>query len=258
MRQALHAEWTKLRTVAGPAWLLATVVVLTAVLGVLVVTSMTYSLGDATQDTTKLSLAGVDIGQAVAAILGVICVSSEYSTGLMRLSLTAVPRRWLVLASKAVFVGGLSLAAGAVAVVASVLLGQVILAGHGFTAAHGYEALSLAHGPTLRAAVGSALYLALIALLSLGVATAVRDSATSIGVALGLLFIFPLVAGFVSNPQWHRHLEQIGPMTAGLGIQSTIALSGLPLTPWSGLGVTAAWAAGALLLGGLILQLRDA
>jgi ABC-2 type transport system permease protein len=258
MRQALHAEWTKMRTVAGPAWLLATVVLLTVALGVLVVLSMTYSPGDGIQDTTKLSLAGVDIGQAVAAILGVVCVSSEYSTGLVRVSLTAVPRRWLVLASKAVFVGGLSLAAGAVAVVASVLLGQAILAGHGFTAAHGYAAVSLAHGPTLRAAVGSALYLALIAVLSLGVATAVRDSAIAIGVALGLLFIFPLIAGFVSNPQWHRHLEQIGPMTAGLGIQSTIGLGGLPLTPWSGLGVTAAWAAGALLLGGLILKFRDA
>jgi ABC-2 type transport system permease protein len=258
MRQALHAEWTKLRTVAGPMWLLAAVVLLTVVIGVLVVTSMTYWPGDATQDTTKLSLAGVDIGQAVAAIIGVMCVSSEYSSGLMRLSLTAVPRRWRVLVSKAVFAGGLSLAAGAVAVVASVLLGQVILAGHGFTAAHGYAVLSLAHGPTLRAAVGSAIYLALIALLGLGVATAVRDSATSIGVVLGLLFIFPLVGGFVSDPQWHRHLEQIGPMTAGLGIQSTIGLSGLTLTPWSGLGVTAAWAAGALLVGGLMLQFRDA
>ena len=68
----------------------------------------------------------------------------------------------------------------------------------------------------LRAAAGSVLYLALIALLSLGIATAVRDSAVAIGVVLGLLYLFPIIAAVV-RPAWQRHLEQIAPMTAGLG-----------------------------------------
>ncbi len=110
----------------------------------------------------------------------------------------------------------------------------------------------------LRAAIGSVLYLALIALLSLGVATALRDSATAIGTVLGLLYLFPILAAVVTDPDWHRHLQQIGPMTAGLAIQATTGPHDLPIGPWAGLGVLAAWASAALLAGLLSLRLRDA
>jgi ABC-2 type transport system permease protein len=80
----------------------------------------------------------------------------------------------------------------------------------------------------------------------------------AIGLVLGLLYLFPIVAGVVSDPYVQRHLEQIAPMTAGLEIQATTGLRSLPLSPWAGLGVLAAWAAGALLAGGLLLRLRDA
>ena len=96
--------------------------------------------------------------------------------------------------------------------------------------------LSLADGPVLRAAAGSVLYLALIALLSLGIATVVRDSAVAIGVVLGLLYLFPIIAALAADPHWQRHLEQIGPMTAGLAIQATTGLRSLPISPWAGLG----------------------
>ena len=142
-----------------------------------------------------------------------LAVSGEYSSGMIQVTLTAVPRRLTVLAAKAALIGGLFLAAGAVAVLASVLAGRLILPGHGFTPAHGYQPLSLGDGLVLRAACGSVLYLVLIALLSLGVATAVRESAVAIGLVLGLLYVFPVVTSVVSNQQWHRHLEQIGPMT---------------------------------------------
>ena len=117
--------------------------------------------------------------------------------------------------------------------------------------------LSLANGTDLRAAAGSVLYLALIGLLALGTATAVRDSATSIGVVLGLLYLFPVIASAL-DPHWSRHLQQIGPMSAGLDIQATTGLHNLPLSPWAGLGVLAAWAAAALLAGAVLLRCRDA
>jgi ABC-2 type transport system permease protein len=75
---------------------------------------------------------------------------------------------------------------------------------------------------------------------------------------LGLLYLFPVLAHVVTSPRWQRHLEQAGPSTAGLSIQATIGLRGLPIGPWAGLGVLALWAAGALLIGGLLLRLRDA
>ena len=118
--------------------------------------------------------------------------------------------------------------------------------------------LSLAHGPTLRAAAGSVLYLALIALLSLGAATALRDSAVAITVVLGLLYIFPVLGDVILNPVWQHRVERWAPMNAGLAIQATRNLGTLPIGPWPGLGVLAAWAAAALLAGGLLLRLRDA
>jgi ABC-2 type transport system permease protein len=152
----------------------------------------------------------------------------------------------------------LVLVAGAIAVLASVLAGRLILPGHGFTAVHGHPPLSLTDGPVLRAAAGSVLYLALIALLSLGAATAVRDSAAAIGVVLGLLYVFPILAQVVTDMEWRRHLQQIAPMSAGLAIQATTGLHSLPIGPWAGLGVLAAWATTMLVLGGLLLWLRDA
>ena len=75
---------------------------------------------------------------------------------------------------------------------------------------------------------------------------------------LGLLYLFPIVAGVVGDADWKRHLDQASPMVAGMYIQATTDLRSLPLTPWQGLGVLAAWAAGALVAGGLLLCLRDA
>ena len=194
----------------------------------------TCGSGGCQADPAKLSLTGVQVGQAIVAIIAVLAISNEYSTGMIRVTLTAMPRRWSVLGAKAALVGGLVLVTGALAVLGSVLAGRLILPGHGFTAAHGFPPLSLGDGPDLRAACGSVLYLALIALLALGVATAVRDSAVAIGLVLGLLYLFPIVSSVVGNQHWQRHLEQIGPMTAGLYIQATVGLEHPAAHPLAG------------------------
>lgn len=258
MREAVHAEWTKLRTAPGTIWLLLAVVTLTVALGVLADAVATCPPGGCQLDPARTSLTGIYLSQAIVAILAVLAISGEHGSGMLRLTFTAMPRRITVLAAKAVILSVPVLAAGTVAVSGSVLAGRFILPGHGFIAGHGYPSLSLSDGPVLRAAVGSVLYLALIALLSLGVATMVRDSAVAMGVVLGLLYLIPILAAAVTGPAWHRHLQQIAPMTAGLEVQATTALRGLPISPWAGLGVLAAWAAAALLAGGLLLRLRDA
>ena len=252
----LHAEWTKIRTQPGMFWLLAAVVALTAVVGAVTAAAVTCPAAGCGQDPAKVSLTGIELGQAVAAIIAILAVTGEYGTGMIRVTLAAVPRRGTVLAAKAVIVTGLVLGAGTVAVLASMLAGRLILPGRGLTPAHGYPPLGLA-GPDLRAAAGSVLYLGLVALLALGLAVAIRDSAVAIGAVLGLLYLFPVIATAL-DPDWRRHLEQIGPMSAGLDIQSTTGLSSQPLSPWAGLGVLALWALGAMLLGGLVFRLRDA
>jgi ABC-2 type transport system permease protein len=258
-RGALHAEWTKLRTAPETTWLLIATVVLTVAVSAAAAAATRCPAGTACHvDVPKLSLTGIDFGQAVVAVLAVLAIGGEYSTGMIRTTFVAMPRRPSVLAAKAAVLTGLVLAAGTVAVGGSLLAGRLILPGHGFTAAHGFPVLSLASGPVLRAAAGSVLYLALIGLLSLGACAVLRDSATAVGVVLGLLYLFPIIAALVSDQQWQRHLEQIGPMTAGLAVQATTGLHSLPISPWAGLGVLAAWAAGALLAGGLVLRFRDA
>jgi ABC-2 type transport system permease protein len=259
LRHALHAEWTKLRTVSGPAWLLLGVAALTIAVSTAAV-GATHCPQNLTcpVDTTKLSLTGIQFGQAVVAILAVLAFSNEYSTGMIRVTLAAMPRRHAVLAAKAILIAGLVLVAGTVAVFGSVLAGHLILPGHGFTAARGFHPVWLSYGPTLRAACGSVLYLALIALLSLGVAVIVRDSAVAIGTVLALLYLFPIVLAFIGNEHWQHRLERWTPTIAGLTIQDTTGLRGLPITPWAGLGVLAIWAGAALLAGSLVFRLRDA
>jgi ABC-2 type transport system permease protein len=257
MRHALHAEWTKLRTAPGTVLLLAAAIVLTAGASALAA-AIVKCPGSCTADTTKLSLTGVMLGQATVATLAVLAMSSEYGTGMIRVTLAAMPRRQTFLAAKAAVLTAVVLAAGAIAVGASLLAGRLLEPGNGFTTHHGFVPLSLAHGPTLRAAAGSVLYLALIALLSLGAATALRDSAAAITVVLGLLYIFPVLGAVVLNPVWQHRIGRWAPMNAGLAIQSTRNLGALPIGPWAGLGVLAAWTAAALLAGSLLLRLRDA
>jgi ABC-2 type transport system permease protein len=258
LHDALRAEWAKMRTLPGTFWLLAGVIATTVAVSTAATAAVSCPHGGCSVDPAKVSFTGIYLGQAVAAILGVLVISSEYSTGMIRATFTAMPRRTTVLAAKAAIIGGLALAAGAIAVAGSLLAGRAVLTGHGFTPAHGYPALTLGDGPVLRAAVGSVLYLTLIALLSLGVATIIRDPAPAIGTVLGLLYLDPIIAAVLHGAHWHNVIERYAPMTAGLAIQATTSLSSLPISPWAGLGVLAAWAAGALLLGGLVLRLRDA
>ncbi|MFC4588452.1 ABC transporter permease [Sphaerisporangium corydalis] len=260
MRRHLRAEWTKSRTVPSTVPLLLGVVALTVAGGAMAsaaTTAPACAASGCTFDLTKLSLTGVLLGQAVVVVLAVLAMSGEYGTGMVRTTFTAMPRRSAVLAAKAAVLTGLTLVAAVIGVLASVLAARLILPGNGFTPAHGYPALSLADGPTLRAAAGSVLCLVLVALLGLGVAAAVRDPATAIGVVLGLLYLFPLLIFVISDQAWQRLLWQVSPLNAGLAVQSTTD-AGLPLGPGAGLVVLAAWAALALLAGGLRVRLRDA
>jgi ABC-2 type transport system permease protein len=257
---ALRAEWTKLRTEPGTAWILAAIFVLTVAVGAATAAATRCGAGTGCAiDPTKVSLTGIEVGQAVVAVLAVLVISGEYSTGMIAVTFTAMPRRWTVLAAKAVTLTGLVLAAAVVAVAGSLAAGRLILTGNGITAAQGFAVVSLAHGPTVRAAVGSVLYLALVGLLSLGIATIVRDSAAATGTVLGVLYVPPVIALFLgSEPAWQRWIERYTPVNAGLAILNTTGLRHLAISPWAGLGVLAGWAAAGLLAAGLLLRLRDA
>jgi len=254
--RALRAEWTKLRTMPSTVWLLlATVAVTVAVGGAAaesVQVSQCPSPAECFEDTTKLALTGVWPAQAIVAVLAALAITNEYGTNLIRATLVTDPRRVRVLAAKAVVAAAVVLVAGVAGVLGSLAAAREILPGNGFAPP------SLGAGPTLRAAAGTVLYLGLIALIGLGVGAAVRDTAGAVTALLGLLFLAPLATQFVTHPVWQRRLERFTPTSAGMAVQATIGLDRLPIGPWAGLGVLAAYAAGALLLGAVLFAVRDA
>lgn len=260
MTEALRAEWTKLRTLTATRWLLVAIVAVSVGVSAAAAAATHVSAGGGQQDPTKLALVGVDLGQAVVVVLAALAIAEEYATGMIRVTLTAMPRRHLLLAAKAANLAVVVLAASILAVAGCLLAGRLLLPGAGIGPAHGYPLISLAQAATLRAAAGTVLYLtlvALLALLALGIATAIRDTAVSVGAVLALLYLPLLLVQLVSDPL-RRHLQQLAPMTAGLAIQATSSLRSQPIGPWTGLGVVAAWAVAALTAGGLLLKLRDA
>lgn len=245
MRDHLRAEWIKTWSDPGTPWLLAGLVVSTVTVGALVAVAARCPAAGCVTDPAKTSLTGVYLGQAVAALAGVLAIGGEYGTGMIDVTLTAMPRRSAVLTAKAMVLTGQLLIASGLAAGGSMLAGWLILPGE-WAGAAGWRAPFCAMA-----------YLTLIAVLSLGVTTVMRDSAAAIGTVLGLLFLFPVVASLVRDQALARRLEQISPMLAGMDSQASTGLRSLPLAPWQGLGVVAAWAVGALLLGAVTLRLRD-
>ncbi len=257
----LHAEWTKLRTLRGNAWLALAIALCTVAASVAtalsVDTSQCPAPTDCFEDTPRLALGGVWLGQVLVAVLAVGMLGGEYGTGMIRATLAAAPRRHTVLAAKAAVLTATVTAAGTLGVLGALGAARLILPAHGFTEANGYPPLSLADPATLRAAAGTVLYLVLVGLVALGVAAAVRGTAGALTTVLALLFMTPLLVTMVSDDTWRVRLERLTPTTAGLAIQATRDLDRLPIGPWAGLGVLAGWAAAAVLAGWAVFAARD-
>jgi ABC-2 type transport system permease protein len=256
--EALVAEWTKLRSVRSSGWSLAGLLLLTVLFAALVCAShSTEGAGPGGgQDVVMLSLFGIYFGQLAAMAFAVIAVTSEYGTGLIRATFAANPRRRTVLAAKALVVAAPVLIVGTVASFASFLVGQAILHGNGFVAANGYPAASLADGDTLRAVVGTGLYVTAVALLSLGVGAILRHTAAAITVMAGLVFL-PVIAGSILGESAADWIERLCPTVAGFAVQATTDRE-FAIAPLAGLGVTFAYAAAALLAAAWLIQRRDA
>jgi ABC-2 type transport system permease protein len=255
MSGTVHAEWTKLRTVPSTVWLVLGTIAATVAVGAVYADSFQASQcppAECVVDGTRISLMGIQLGQAVVAILALLSVTNEYGTRMICATLATDPHRVKVLLCKASVVTATVLAAGGLGVAGSLLASRAILAGNGFSP------FALGAEPTLRAAAGSVLYLGLIGLLSLGIGTIVRDTAGAVTTILALLYVTPLAGSLISDPQWRERLGRFAPANAGQAIQATIGLDQQPIGPWAGLGVLAGWAGAAMLLGALLLRFRDA
>ncbi|TCO28221.1 ABC-2 family transporter [Kribbella steppae] len=212
-----------------------------------------HSPGD--DDVVLLSLFGVRVGMIAVIALGVLSMTAEYRTGLIRTTFATGPRRGQVLAAKAVVLGGAVFVTGLVACVASFLLAQPGLHSGGYNPP-AYPHVSLLDSESLRAVVGTAAFLALVALFSLGVAVLRRRTVGAIVFVIALIVVPQIVAPVIS-PEADVWMSRLTPI-AGLAIQQTVDRAGQVIGPWAGLGVLCGYAVVALGLARWQLGRRDA
>jgi len=232
------AEWTKLRTQPSAYWALLTTVILVVGFGIgyslLRVARPPHGAAIASFDPAAISLSGVQLAQIAVGVLGVLLVTSEYATGLIRTSFAAVPRRLPVLWGKAAVLTAAIAAVSLPAAFAAFVSGQSILNRQ-------HLSVSLSHPGVTRAVIGSALYLAVVGLLGLGLGALLRSAAGGIAVLFALLYGLPLAAGFLPGTM-ATDVTKYLPATAG---QALTAVQPDPtmLHPWTGFGVLCAYAA---------------
>ncbi|MFA1547121.1 ABC transporter permease subunit [Actinomadura chokoriensis] len=201
-------------------------------------------------DVTKTTLTGVLIGQAAIVALAVLFTTAEYRRGMLRTTFAASPRRGRVLAAKAVVAGLAALAAGLAAAFGAVLLAGPVLRSHGMPAP------PVSDAAVLRAVLGTAALLGVVAVFSLAVAVIVRRSAPAITIVLLLLLVPQVVATGLplSAARW---LERLTP-AAGFAVQQTVTRFDRAIGPWAGFGVLCAYTAVALGLAAWLFRRRDA
>jgi hypothetical protein len=205
-------------------------------------------------DLVQLSLTGAMLGMLVVAALGALFMTAEFKRGMIRTTFAASPARGRVLAAKAIVLGAATFAAGLVASVSSFLVTQPCL--HHTSRTPGLPELSLANLTVLRAVVGTAVLIALVAVLSLSVATIVRHTALAIPLVVLPLLVPSIVSTGLPLPvaNW---LTRLTP-AAGFAVQQTIRRYDTAIGPLVGLGVLAAYAAVALGVATMLLRRRDA
>jgi ABC-2 type transport system permease protein len=252
--RVIRSEWTKLRTVPSSAWSLLVAAVLIVGFGALysgvrVTRPPQDPAAVASFDPTAVSLSGLQLAQLAIGVLGALLITGEYATGMIRTSLAAVPARLPVLWGKAV---GYALAVLALCVPASFaafLVGQSILSAERLDTTLGQPGVA-------RAVLGSALYLAAVGLLGLGLGALLRGTAAAVGALFGLLFAPQILVGLLPST-WSDHLYGYLPAPAGIAV-TNVRPDPASLAPWTGFGVFCLYTAVLLALAAWRLRRQDA
>ncbi len=253
LRGILRSEARKLHTVRSTWWLLLAgftfTVGVAALLGALLPAHLSASQ-KTTIDAVRVSLGGLHLSQITAGLLGVLAITSEYSSGMIRATFAAVPQRRLLLTAKAVILT----AAVAATAIAGCLAAYLVF--QAFLPAGDPMRTTLAAPGVARAVTGAGLYLTVLALLGFGLGTALRSSAAAVAALFGLLFVPTLLAALLPQA-WQGRIAGYLPMNAGDAIYITRPEAHM-LAPWAGLAVFAGYAAIALAVGFTLITRRDA
>lgn len=263
--RVVRSEWIKFRTLRSTVWTLATTIVLMVGISLLFAWGVTSSMGGEAGPDDFTGLTGANVvtggyffGQLTLAVLGVLVISGEYSTGMIRSTLAAVPTRLPALWAKGIVLAITSFLVSLIAIGISTLATQAMLEPVGL-------AVDLSDPEAVRILVGTALYLTAIALLAFGFGSLLRHSAAALAAVLGLLLVVENV--FLLIPlDFFREVSPFLPSTAGsqlmmpqaqIDMMSATATATV-LTPWQGFGVLVAWVTVLLVTAAVLMRRRDA
>jgi ABC-2 type transport system permease protein len=255
----MHAEWTKIRSVQSTVWSLIAFVVVAigfSALIALVISNTWNSPGNhpnharlLSDPTAVIFGAGLGLGQLAICVLGVIVISSEYTTGAIRASLLAVPHRIPWLAAKGAVFAALVFVVSAITIFVTFFLTTAILRSH--------VSITLGQPGVTKAVIGGILYLTVLGLFAMSIGGLIRHTAGGIAIVIALVIVVPplvsLIPGTIAN-----HVHGYLPTVAGELVAQTSQQSGDVLSGWQGFGVFCAWTAVLLGICGWLLMRRDA
>lgn len=250
------SEWTKLTTVRSTVWTLVITAVAGVGIGALVTSAQAARFSTRSLparlafDPTRSSLSGMLLAQLAIGVLGVLVVSAEYTSGTIRATFSAVPRRPMVLVAKVALFATVAFVVGEVVSFAAFFLGQHILSGKTPTA-------SLSDPTVARAVVSAGLYLTALGLLALGLATIIRHTAAAISAFVGGLFILPIIADVLPS-SFANDVGRFLPADIGTRMMSANYHGADSFGPWLSFVLLCIYAAASLIVGGVLLVRRDA
>ena len=248
------SEWTKLRSVRSTRWsLLATLLL---IMGLGIIACLVFesrwphlSPGDRRHfHPLRANLAGVNFAQLSIGVLGVLVMTAEYSTGMIRSTFSAVPKRLPVLWAKALVFGAVAFVVSLPAVFIVFFVGQAILSGQHIN-------IGISHPGVIRALFGAALFLTVMGVFGLGLGAIVRNTAAGIALLAGIVFVLPPIIGLLPSSV-SNSIDPYLPSNAG-GAIWTINPDPNTLAPWAGLALFAAYAAVAIGIAAVLLNRRD-
>jgi ABC-type transport system involved in multi-copper enzyme maturation permease subunit len=252
----VRSEWTKLLSLRSTRWSLLAAFVSMAGLGILVaavqMSRWTHLRpGErATYNSLDPAVGGWHLAQLAIGVLGVMVISGEYSTGMIRSSLMAVPRRLPVLWAKIGVFAAATFALMLVATFISFLGVQAIVTQH-------HQQRGLGDPGALRVVLGAALYLTVLGIMSVGIGTLVRNTAGGIALFVGLLFVLPGITAILPASIADA-ISPYLPLDAGSGVATIVFENAHHLSPWGGFAVFCGYAALAIAAGAVVLLRRDA
>ena len=250
---ALRSEFTKIRSVRSTYWTLLALVVVTVGFGALASWGVaSHGQPGPDFDPTQQSLSGLYISQLIMGVLGVLVITSEYSTGMIRTTLSTMPRRGTIIAAKAVVFAVVAFVTGLITSFASFFLGQALMSSH-------HISTTIGQPHVLRAVIGGALFLTACGLLAFGIGLLLRHTAGAISTVVALLFVLSILINFLPS-SWQVHVDKWIPAIAGAQIWTAVPVHGQDpmFAPWTGFAVFCGYAAIALVAGVILFRKRDA